>query len=170
MCTNLTCSDTSSVVPASSTHLPKKSSPRKGFKGFFSLPNFSLRLAYCCFSVLRNHFSTSNARLWGSSSFAGAVNIVGCSAQYEENSTNDVDERMNGGAVRDESYKNEISIGDRVESSLLTSPEKLAIDLRNALQLPRFCADTPAPSFSFVDILCVACSFVVEIKAQSEFK
>jgi hypothetical protein len=22
--------------------------------------------------------------------------------------------------------------------------------LRNALQLPRFCADTPAPSFSFV--------------------
>jgi hypothetical protein len=87
------------------------------------------------------------------------MNIVGCSAQYEENSTKDVDERMKGGAVRDDSYKNEVSMGDRIESSLLTSPEKLAIDLRNALQLPRFWADTPAPSFSFVDMSRVACGF-----------
>lgn len=41
---------------------------------------------------------------------------------------------MNGGAVKD----------DR-------SPEKLAIDFRNALHDPLFCADTAPPSFS--DIL-----------------
>ena len=44
-------------------------------------------------------------------------------------------DNMNGGAVRE----------DR-------SPEKLAIDFRNALQLPRFCAETPAPSFSLEDM------------------
>jgi len=43
---------------------------------------------------------------------------------------------MNGGAVREE-----------------RSPEKDAMDLRNALQEPRFCADTQVPSFSFEDIV-----------------
>lgn len=41
----LTCSETSCVVPASSSHFPKNSSPRKGFRGFFSDPNLSLLLA-----------------------------------------------------------------------------------------------------------------------------
>jgi len=39
----LTCSETKCVVPDSSSHFPRKSSPRNGFNGFFSLPNFSLR-------------------------------------------------------------------------------------------------------------------------------
>ncbi len=133
--TDLTCSETSSVVPASSSHFPRNSSPKKGFKGFFSFPNFSLRLAYCCLSVLKNHFKTSKALFFGSVSCAGATKMEGCSAQYEENSTKEVLDNMNGGAVRE----------DR-------SPEKLAIDFRNALQLPRFCADTPAPSFSLEDM------------------
>ena len=60
----------------------------------------------------------------------------GCSAQYDENSVREVDERMNGGAVKDE-----------------RSPEKDAMDLRNVVQDPLYCADTPAPSFSFGDIL-----------------
>lgn len=47
---------------------------------------------------------------------------------------------MNGGAVREE-----------------RSPEKDAMDLRNALQEPRFCADMPAPSFSFEDIVYLLC-------------
>lgn len=111
--TNLTCSEMSSVVPAESTHFPKNNSPKNGFRGFFSLPNLSLRLAYCCLRVVRNHFNTSNARFLGSSSFAGATKTFGCSAQYEENSVREVDDRMNGGAVRE----------DR-------SPEKLAIDYR----------------------------------------
>lgn len=97
----LTCSETSFVVPASSSHLPKNSSPRKGFNGFFSEPSSSLRLLYCCFRVLRNHFSTSKARFAGSSSEAGATKIDGCSAQYEENSTSEVVPRMKGGAVRE---------------------------------------------------------------------
>jgi hypothetical protein len=82
--------------------LPKNSSPRKGFKGFFSFPNFSLRLAYCCFSVLKNHFNTNSARFCGSFSCAGATKIEGCSAQYPENSTSDVEDRINGGAVKDD--------------------------------------------------------------------
>jgi hypothetical protein len=61
--------------------------------------------------VLRNHFSTSSARFAGSGSAAGATKRDGCSAQYDEYSVSDVDDRMNGGAVRD----------DR-------SPEKDAID------------------------------------------
>jgi hypothetical protein len=129
--TNLTCSEISSVVPAESTHFPRKSSPKKGFRGFFSFPNFSLRLAYCCLNVLRNHFSTNSALFSGSFSAAGATKIEGCSAQYEENSTSDVDERINGGAVKDE-----------------RSPEKDAMDFKKALHDPRFCADTPAPSVS----------------------
>lgn len=97
-----TCSLTSCVVPASSSHFPRKSSPRKGLRGFFSLPRFSLRLAYCCLRVVRNHFRTSSARLAGSFSDAGATKTDGCSVQYAENSTREVPLRMNGGAVIDE--------------------------------------------------------------------
>ena len=79
--THLTCSETRLVVPASFSHFPKNSSPRKGFKGFFSLPSFSLLLLYCCFRVLRNHFNTNKARLAGSGSAAGATKSEGCSAQ-----------------------------------------------------------------------------------------
>jgi hypothetical protein len=134
--TNLTCSEINSVVPASSTHLPRNSSPKKGFRGFFSFPNFSLRLAYCCFNVLRNHFKTNSARFCGSFSCAGATKTEGCSAQYEENSTSDLDDRIKGGAVRDE-----------------RSPEKDAIDFKNALHDPLFCSETPAPSPTLEDIL-----------------
>jgi len=126
-------------VPASSTDFPRKSSPRKGLRGFFSLPNFSDRLAYCNFNVARNHFRTSRARFWGSFSAAGATKIEGCFAQYEENSVRLVDERMNGGAVRDE-----------------RSPEKVAMDFRKAVQVPLFWAARASPSpFSelAVDIL-----------------
>ena len=62
--------------------------------------------------------------------------MVGCSHQKDENSVRDVDERMKGGAVKDDK-----------------SPENEAMDLRKALQEPLFCADTPAPSFSFEDIV-----------------
>jgi hypothetical protein len=98
----LTCSLTRRVSPAASSHLPRNSSPKKGFSGFFSLPSFSLRLAYCCLSVLRNHFSTSNMRFAASFSAAGATKTEGCSVQYEENSTRDVVERMKAGAVMDD--------------------------------------------------------------------
>jgi len=98
--TNLTCSLVSSVVPAASSHFPRKSSPRKGFSGFFSLPYCSLRLAYCCFRVVKNHFKTRSALLAGSDSAAGAAKTDGCSHQYELNSVRLVDERMKGGAVR----------------------------------------------------------------------
>jgi hypothetical protein len=98
-------------------------SPRNGFRGFFSFPNFSLRLAYCCFSVVKNHLRTSNARFLGSCSRAGATKMEGCSAQYDENSVNEVEERMKGGAVNDDK-----------------SPENDAIDFKNALQDPLFCA------------------------------
>ena len=97
--TYLTCSLTSRVVPAWSSHLPRNSSPKKGLRGFFSLPSFSDRLAYCCFNVLRNHFRTSMARLAGSLSAAGATKTEGCSVQYEENSVRDFVERMKAGAV-----------------------------------------------------------------------
>lgn len=79
--TYLTCSETNCVVPAASSHLPRKSSPRNGFNGFFSLPSFSFLLLYCCLRVLRNHLSTSRARLAGSGSDAGATNSDGCSVQ-----------------------------------------------------------------------------------------
>lgn len=96
------------VVPASSCHSPRNNSPKKGFNGFFSFPYLSLRLAYCCFNVLRNHFRTNKARFCGSSSWAGATNIAGCSAQYDENSTRDIADNMNGGAVKeDKSPENE---------------------------------------------------------------
>lgn len=78
---HLTCSLTSSVVPASSSHLPRNNSPRNGFRGFFSLPYFSLRVAYCCLRVVKNHFMTSMARFCGSASFAGAAKMAGCSHQ-----------------------------------------------------------------------------------------
>ena len=51
---------------------------------------------------MRNHFSTSNERLAGSGSEAGATKIEGCSVQYAENSVRDVVPRMKGGAVMDE--------------------------------------------------------------------
>lgn len=98
--TNLTCSLMSSVVPASSSHLPRKSSPRKGLSGFFSLPYCSLRLAYCCLRVVKNHFSTRSALLEASGSLVGAAKTEGCSHQYELNSVKLVGERIKGGAVR----------------------------------------------------------------------
>lgn len=98
----LTCSDTNCVVPAASSHFPRKSSPRNGFSGFFSDPNLSFLLLYDCFNVLRNHFKTSRARFAGSCSEAGATKMDGCSVQYAENSVRDVVPRMNGGAVIDE--------------------------------------------------------------------
>lgn len=81
--THLTCSLTNCVVPVSdsSSHLPKNSSPRNGFRGFFSLPSFSLLLEYCCLSVLRNHLRTRSARFSGSGSRAGATKRDGCSVQ-----------------------------------------------------------------------------------------
>ena len=118
-------------MPASSTHFPRKSSPKKGFKGFFSFPNLSLRLAYCDFKVERNHFKTKSARFLESFSWAGATNMEGCSAQYEENSTRDFEDKIKGGAVK-----------------VLRSPLKEAMDLRKAVQEPLFCADTPAPGVS----------------------
>lgn len=104
MGTHLTCSLINWVVPVSSSpfHLPRNSSPRNGFSGFFSLPSLSLRLAYCCFSVLKNHLRTRAARLAGSGSRVGATKSEGCSVQYAEYSVRDVDERMNGGAVRED--------------------------------------------------------------------
>lgn len=71
----------SCVSPASSCQVPRKSSPRNGFRGFFSLPNFSFLDEYDCFKVERNHLSTSRERLAGSGSWVGAMNIDGCSAQ-----------------------------------------------------------------------------------------
>jgi hypothetical protein len=126
------------VVPAESTHFPRNNSPKKGLRGFFSFPYFSLRLAYCCFNVVKNHFNTNKARFWGSFSLAGATKMDGCSPQYEENSTSDVEDRIKGGAVNE----------DR-------SPENDAIDFKNALQEPLFCADTAPPSFSFADIISI---------------
>lgn len=111
--TNLTCSLYNFVSPTSESesHFPRKSSPRNGFSGFFSLPNFSLRLQYCWRRVLKNHLRTARALFSGSASFAGATNKAGCSAQYAEYSVKEVEERMNGGAVNEE-----------------RSPEKEAID------------------------------------------
>lgn len=100
--TYLTCSLIKSVVPALSSHFPKNSSPRKGLRGFFSFPYCSLRLAYCCLRVVRNHLSTSKALLAASSSLAGAAKTLGCSHQYELNSVRLVEERMKGGAVKEE--------------------------------------------------------------------
>ena len=82
--------------------MPRYSSPKKGFKGFFSDPNLSLLLLYDDFNVVRNHFKTSKARFAGSGSEAGATNIDGCSVQYAENSVREVVPRMKGGAVKEE--------------------------------------------------------------------
>jgi hypothetical protein len=78
----LTCSATRFVVPASSSHFPMKSSPRKGFNGFifFLFPLSSLLLC-CCLSVLKNHFKTNRALFSGLGSLAGATKRLGCSAQ-----------------------------------------------------------------------------------------
>lgn len=102
--TNLTCSLINVVSPVSplSSHFPRNSSPRKGLRGFFSLPSFSLRLQYCWCSVLRNHRKTRRALFSGSGSVAGATKRAGCSAQYAEYSTREVEERMKGGAVNDD--------------------------------------------------------------------
>lgn len=98
----LTCSETNCVVPASSSHFPKNSSPKKGFSGFFSDPYLSLLLLYDDFNEVRNHFSTNSARLAGSGSEAGATKTDGCSVQYAENSVREVVPRMKGGAVMEE--------------------------------------------------------------------
>jgi len=98
--TDLTCSLINSVTPASSSHFPRNSSPKKGFRGFFSFPYCSLRLAYCCFKVVKNHLSTRSALLAGSDSLEGATKTEGCSHQYELNSVRLVGERIKGGAVR----------------------------------------------------------------------
>jgi hypothetical protein len=82
--------------------LPKNNSPKKGLRGFFSLPSFSLREVYCCLRVLRNHFRTSMQRFCLSASEAGATRTEGISAQYAENSVSEVVDRMKAGAVRDE--------------------------------------------------------------------
>jgi hypothetical protein len=66
----------------------------------FFLP-FSSLLLCCCLSVLKNHFKTNNARFSGSGSLAGATKRLGRSAQYDENSIIDCEERRNGGAVRE---------------------------------------------------------------------
>lgn len=89
-------------MPASSSHFPKNSSPKKGLSGFFSFPYCSLRLAYCCLRVVKNHLSTSKALLAGSSSLDGAAKTLGCSHQYELNSVRLVEDRMKGGAVKEE--------------------------------------------------------------------
>jgi hypothetical protein len=68
-------------VPDSSSHFPRNSSPRKGFNGFFSLPNFSFRDEYDDFRDERNHLSTRSALFAGSGSRAGATKIDGCSVQ-----------------------------------------------------------------------------------------
>lgn len=52
--------------------------------------------------MLRNHFRTSNDRLAGSGSRAGATKREGCSFQYAENSVSEVVPRMKGGAVMEE--------------------------------------------------------------------
>lgn len=78
---HLTCSLTSSVLPTSSSQRPMNNSPKNGFNGFFSEPSFSLRELYCCFSVVKNHFSTRRARRAGSGSWVGATKTGGCSAQ-----------------------------------------------------------------------------------------
>lgn len=79
----LTCSLIRVVSPtsASASHFPRKSSPKKGFRGFFSEPSFSLREQYCWWRVLRNHFRTARALFSGSGSLAGATRSPGCSAQ-----------------------------------------------------------------------------------------
>jgi len=97
-----TCSETRCVIPVSSSQRPMNSSPRNGFKGFFSEPSFSLLEQYCCFKVFSSHLRTSSARLAGSGSRVGATNKDAFSAQYAENSTRDCVERMNAGAVREE--------------------------------------------------------------------
>lgn len=115
----LTCSATRFVVPITSSHFPRKSSPKNGFKGFtfFFFPVSSLLLC-CCFSVLRNHFNTSNTRFSGSGSWAGATNSDGCSHQYAENSVTDCGERMKGGAVREKRSPLKVAI-DYQEVSLI---------------------------------------------------
>lgn len=116
----LTCSLTNFVVPASSTHSPRKSSPRKGFSGFsfFRLPLSSL-VACWCFRVLRNHWRTKSARFSEFCSFAGATKRLGCSAQYVLNSTMDCGARRNGGAVMD-----------------VRSPLNVAIDFKCCVSYP----------------------------------
>lgn len=105
-------------------HFPTNTSPKNGFKGFFSDPMDSLREQYCDFKVEINHLTTANIRnnsggvpsLSGSVMKEGSKNKSGCSAQYSEYSVNETGERMNGGAVKDErsplndeiDFKNEV--------------------------------------------------------------
>lgn len=116
------------------------------------MPYLSLRLAYCCFKVLRNHFSTSNERLAGSGSEAGATRREGCSFQYAENSVREVVPKMKGGAVMEErsplkeamDYHGYQCFEDMCDRSLGWRT------LRNEDQEPLFWGATPPPS-SFDD-------------------
>ena len=95
----LTCSLTSLVVPASSSHRARKTSPRNAFKGFLT-PSSGDRPAYCWFrSAEMNHLRTRRARSAGSSDPAGATNTDGLSAQKAGNSTVDFVSSTKGGAV-----------------------------------------------------------------------
>ena len=144
----LTCSDINSVVPASSSHFPRNSSPKNGFRGFFSDPNLSLLLLYDDFNVERNHFRTSKARFAGSGSEAGATNIEGCSVQYAENSVREVVPRIKGGAVKDErSPLNEAMDCTYGQIDFKCSiEESWVFTFRKEDQEPLFCGATPAPS------------------------
>jgi hypothetical protein len=103
-------------------------SPKNGFSGFirFFFP-FSSLLLCCCFSVLRNHFSTKSARFSGSGSLAGATKREGCSAQNAEYSTMDCGERRKGGAVSDARSPLNVA-SDYVTSVLVLSVELSAIE------------------------------------------
>jgi hypothetical protein len=76
------------------------------------------------------------ARFAGSFSAAGATNTEGCSAQYEENSTKDVDDRMKGGAVME-----------------ARSPLNDAMDFKNEVHEPLDCGGTAEPSSFELDLL-----------------
>jgi hypothetical protein len=149
-CAYQTCSLTSLVVPTESSHLPKNSSPKKGFNGFFSLPKLSLRLLYCCLRVVKNHFSTRSARLAGSCSLAGATKMAGCSVQYDEYSVNDVPERINGGAVSVEmSPEKEVILYftcQLLSHRMAQFVGFVCLTFRNEDQLPFADAGTLAPS------------------------
>ncbi len=112
-------------MPAASSHLPKNSSPKNGLSGFFSLPNFSLRLAYCCFNVLKNHFITSMHRFAGSFSAAGATKTEGCSVQYDENSVRDLVERIKAGAVMVERSP----LKEAIDYSAISASSRIRCDL-----------------------------------------
>ena len=92
-----TCSITRSVLPFSSSQCPRKSSPRKGLKGFLP-PSLSF-LPIIRGKVLRNHWRTSKARCSGSLPRVGETKSDGRSSHVPENSMMDIGDSKNGGAV-----------------------------------------------------------------------